>query len=366
MRIGFDARMIDHPGIGRYISALLPELVRQASDDEFVIFGDPKKLAGLEDLEGALNAQVAEWNAPIYSIWEQMLVPYGRYKLDLVHVPHFNIPVLWKGRMVVTIHDLIYLLFPGSVPSPLAKRYASYMIGSALKKAAKVISVSTHTKNDLLRMFGAPHAPKIEVIHEAAGKLFRREDDKTKFADIQTRYRLSENIILYVGSVKPHKNVDTLLKVFALLKKWEVPHQLVICGRWDKKEDRLKDKLMARDIRYVGEVPTEDLVALYNMADVLVHLSLYEGFGLTVLEAMRCGTPVVISDSSSLPEVAGDSAYVVSPRNVEQIADIVYNIIISRDLREGMVERGFERVKDFSWEKAARQTLRVYRSAALK
>lgn len=135
----------------------------------------------------------------------------------------------------------------------------------------------------------------------------------------------------------------------------------MICGRWDKKEDRLKDKLKKRDIRYIGEVPTDDLVALYNMADVLVHLSLYEGFGLTALEAMRCGTPVVVSDSSSLPEVVGESAYVVSPRNVEQIADVVYNILINPELREGMVERGFKRVKEYSWERTALKTLKAYR-----
>jgi len=358
MRIGFDARMISHPGIGRYISSLLPELVRQGAEDEFVVFGDP---AGLVDIGGALNTEIVEWKAPVYSAWEQFLAPYGRRGLDLLHVPHFNVPLLWKGPMVVTIHDLIYLLFPGAAPSPLARHYASYMIRAALSRSARVISVSGHTKNDLLKRFGESYAPKIEVIHEAASKIFCMAEDKTRFADVRTRYRLSENIILYVGSVKPHKNVETLLEAFDLLKKWGLPHQLVICGRWDKKEDRLKDKLKKRDIRYIGEVPTDDLVALYNMADVLVHLSLYEGFGLTALEAMRCGTPVVVSDSSSLPEVVGESAYVVSPRNVEQIADVVYNILINPELREGMVERGFKRVKEYSWERTALKTLKAYR-----
>ncbi|MEA3489888.1 MAG: glycosyltransferase family 1 protein [Candidatus Omnitrophota bacterium] len=357
MRIGFDARMIDHPGIGRYISCLLPEVIKQSPGDEFILFGLPEKLGHLGE-KG--NARIVRWTPAVYSLQEQVFFPYDRYRLDLVHVPHFNIPVLSKAKLVVTIHDLIYLLFPGSVPSPLAGHYARFMINSALRKAGRVITVSKNTKRDLTGMFGEEYSDKIEVIHEAAGNDFKRVKDKTRLADVRCRYRLSEKVILYVGSVKPHKNVGALIEVFGLLKKWGLPHQLVICGRWDRKEDRLKEGMVGRDIKYLGEVPTDDLIALYSMADVLVHLSLYEGFGLTVLEAMQCGTPVVVSDSSSLPEVAGRSAFLVSPSDIEQTADIVYNIIVNKELKSGMVESGLENVKQFSWRETARQTLKVY------
>lgn len=359
MRIGFDARMITHPGIGRYISSLLPELIRQAPDDKFVLFGDPERL---KDISRSENVRVLRWDTPIYSAWEQLFALYFPMDIDFLHVPHFNIPVFLRKKMVVTIHDLIYLLFPESASSPLAKHYARIMIGSALKKASKVITVSNHTRGDLLKIFGEQYSEKIEVIHEASDKIFRKIDDKAKMADVRIRYRLAEKILLYVGSIKPHKNVATLLKVFELLKKWDTPCQLVICGKWDKKEDYLKDSLAARDIRYLGEIPTEDLVVLYNMADALVHLSLYEGFGLTVLEAMQSGTPVIVSDSSSLPEVVGKSAFVVSPYNIEEAANTVYNVLINKHLRDEMTAAGQKHVKRFSWAETARKTLKAYRS----
>lgn len=360
MRIGFDARMVTHPGIGRYISCLLPELIRQAQDDEFVLFGSPEKL---DELAEAKNVTVRKWEAPIYSPWEQFLAVHGSVDVDLLHVPHFNIPLFFKKRMVVTIHDLIYLLFPEAVSIPMGKQYARFMINAAMKKAEKVITVSDHTRKDLLGMFGDDYDPKVKVIQEASSRIFRQIDDKTAEADVRCRYRLSDRIILYVGSVKPHKNLETLLEVFSMIKKWGVPHQLVVCGRWDKKQDHLKERMIGKDILYLGEVPTEDLIVLYNMADALVHLSLYEGFGLTVLEAMQCGTPVIVSNASSLPEVAGKAGFAVPPHDVKQIADALYNVLVNSELRTGMIETGLEHVKQFSWERAARDTLKVYRGA---
>ena len=357
MRIGFDARMIDHPGVGRYIKCLLPEIIKQAPKDEFVIFGDPDLLIEIGE---AANTSVVSWKAPIYSPKEQFFLHYSSQNLDVLHVPHFNVPLLFNGKMVVTIHDLIYLLFPASVPSPLAKHYASFMIGSALKKADKTIAVSDYTRRDLIKVFGEKYASGISVIHEAAGSNFRVIEDKGKVSNIRDKYGLSEHVILYVGSVKPHKNVATLIKVFRILKEWGIPHQLVVCGKWDKKEDYLRGELEDSDIRYLEKVPIDDLVGLYNIADCLVHLSLYEGFGLTVLEAMQCGTPVVMSDTSSLPEVAGNASLTVSPLNVGQIADTVYNVLVNKQLKEEMIELGFERAGQFSWKKTAQKTLEVY------
>lgn len=361
MRIGFDARMITHPGIGRYISSLLPELFAKGAADEFVLFGDEARLAEFSRFG---NVSVKLHDAPVYSMSEQFSLPYLAEKLDVLHVPHFNVPLLYGGKLVVTIHDLIYLLFPESLPHPAAKYYARFMIEKAVRKARAVIAVSEHTKNDLLRLFGSDNASKVRVVYEASDKKFRRVEDKARIADALCRYRLSERIILFVGSVKPHKNIPSLLKVFNLLKEWGVPHQLVICGRWDKKEEALKDRLIDRNIKYIGEIPMDDLVTLYSVADVLVHLSLYEGFGLTVLEAMQCGTPVVVSDSSSLPEVVGSAAFKVSPRNIEQTADVIYNILVNPRLKEGMSEAGMRHAGLFSWGKAALETLEIYYSIA--
>jgi glycosyltransferase involved in cell wall biosynthesis len=360
MRIGFDARMIDHPGIGRYISSLLPEMVKQAPDDEFVIFGDPEKLSGFENNE---NVIVEEWKAPVFSVQEQISGVCKFRGLDVLHVPNFNIPLMFKGKMVTTIHDLIYLLFPESLPSVLAGWYARFMMGSVLRRSDSVIAVSSHTAGDLVKSFGDQYSNKIKVIHEAtSGEFSHVHEEKTK-EDVKRRWGLPDKFILYVGSVKPHKNVSTLIKVFEKIKARGLPYQLVICGRWDKKEDYLKAKIHENGIKYIGdEMPTEDLVVLYQMADVLVHLSLYEGFGLTVLEAMSCGTPVVTSNTSSIPEVAGLAAAVVPPKDVEQITDAVCNILTDESLRLKMIEAGYENIKRFSWEKTAASTLNIYRN----
>lgn len=357
MKIGFDARMITHPGIGRYISCLLPEMIKQSPEDKFILFGDPEKL---ESISKEYDVRVIRWTAPIYSMGEQLFPLLKPTDIDILHVPHFNIPIFYGKKMVVTIHDLIYLLFPEAVSNPFAKHYANFMISSALKKAEKVITVSEYTKHDLSRLYGDNFTSKVNVIYEASSDVFKKVEDKTKIADVKCRYRLSENIILYVGSVKPHKNVAGLMKVFALLKKWGLPHQLVICGRWDKKEDAIKDKMSDHQVRYLGEIPTEDLVTIYSMADALVHLSLYEGFGLTILEAMQCGTPVVVSNTSSLPEVAGRAGFKANPLKIEETADIVYNVLVNKHLRSQMKDLGYDQVKQFSWENAAKQTLEVY------
>ncbi|HNX91728.1 MAG TPA: glycosyltransferase family 1 protein, partial [Candidatus Omnitrophota bacterium] len=358
MRIGFDARMINHPGIGRYIRCLLPEMFKLSPDDEFILLGNPVDLIAFSAYE---NVNVREWKAPIYSALEQFILPHLTKDIDLLHVPHFNIPMSYRGKLVVTIHDLIYMIFPDSLSSPVARWYARFLISSAVEKSERIIAVSEHTKKDIKKIFGPEQEKKIDVVYEAASSIFRRVEDKARIADVICRYRLSEQIILYVGSIKPHKNVSTLIEVFNLLKSWGVPHQLVICGKWDKKEDRLKFILSDRNIRYLGEVPTEDLIALYSMADILVHLSLYEGFGLTVLEAMQCGTPVVVSEVSALSEVAGDAAYAVHPKNVDNIADTIYNVLINRELRDKMAEFGLKHVRKFSWEFAANHTLETYR-----
>jgi len=357
MKIGFDARMLTHPGIGTYTRCLLREAMKEAPDDEFILFGDPELVRAEFNFP---NMRAVKWNAPVYSVTEQVNLPYKEEDLDVLHVPHFNIPLAYRGRMVVTVHDLIYLLFPGSLSNPLGKYYAKFMIGRALRKADTVISVSRNTRDDIAKFFGDGFSGKVKVIYEAASRVFRREDSSLTEL-VRQKYDLSEKVILYTGSVKPHKNVRTLLEVYSELKKWGAPHQLVIIGRWDKKENYLKPMMAGKDIRYLGEVPAEDLEALYCLAEVLVHLSLYEGFGLTVLEAMQCGTPVVMSNTSSLPEVAGDAAITVSPLNVGQIADTVYNVLINRELSSGMSQAGLLQAEKFSWEKAARETLEVYR-----
>ena len=357
MRIGFDARMIDRSGIGRYIRSLLDEMLPLAGEHDFTIFGDPSKMTEYSSFS---NVDLVKWDPAIYSIQEQITLPYNKMNLDLIHFPHFNIPLMCNKKIIVTVHDLIHLLCVEGDFSSLARLYAWFMIRRVMKKAHKVISVSESTRNDLVEMFGDKYKKKIKVIHESAGKNFCKMEDEKLKQKIRAKYDLSDKMILYVGNIKPHKNIDTLFKVFSRLKEWGLPHQLVIAGKWDDKMKELKANVDDEKVKYLGQVTTEELVGLYSMSGVLLHLSLYEGFGLTVLEAMKCGCPVVTTAISSLPEVAGQAAFYVSPLEIGQIADTVYNVLAHQKFREEMSIAGIKRAKMFSWEKAARETLEVY------
>lgn len=358
MRIGFDARMIDHPGIGTYIRNLLPEMLKAAPDMEFSLYGDSAELAFLS---GFANCRIKEYNAAVYGLREFLSNPFSGE--DVVHIPHFNVPLAPPEKLVVTIHDLIYLKFPEKYANFLKARAAEYAIRNALKKAGRIIAVSGNTAKDIIERF-PDERDKISVIYEAASESLKRIEDPAVLSEARKKFGLGEKVILYVGSIKPHKNILTLIKVFKKLKEWGAPHQLVIAGRWDRKEDYLKNKLSDEYVRYVGEVDPSDLAVLYSLAEVLLNLSLYEGFGLTLLEAMQCGLPVVTSDVSSIPEVVGKAAYTLPPGAVEQIADTVYNVLANKDLREGMAREGYKQASKFSWERAARETLEVYRGIA--
>lgn len=356
VRIGFDARMIDHPGIGTYIKCLLSAMLKEASDLEFLLYGDPDKLSHFSVMK---NCHIRTYKAPIYGLNELLLSPFTGD--DLVHIPHFNAPLFVGSKTVVTIHDLIYLKFPEKYANFFKLKAVELAIGNAVKKASKIIAVSENTKKDIIERFPET-AGKIKVIYEAASDRYKRVFSSEKLDEIRKKFGINGRIVLYVGSIKPHKNILTLVKVFRKLKEWGVPHQLVLVGRWDNKEDYLKNKLSDDYVRYIGEVSADDLGGLYSLADVLVNLSLYEGFGLTLLEAMQCGVPVVTSNVSSIPEVVGNAAYTLAPGAVEQIADTVYNVLANKELREGMIKAGYQQAAGFSWEKTAKETLKVYRS----
>lgn len=363
MKIGIDARMAEHTGIGRYIRSLADALLKTDDRNRYVLFGDKEVL---EEHFSGRGADIERWEAPVYSLKEQNPVPLRGKGLDLMHFPHFNFPLLYPGKKVVTVHDLIHLVDPGKSFTFPAKACARFMIYSALCKADKVIAVSRSTREDLLRMFGARFSDKIKVIYEAADASFSREEDPEVLKTITEKYSLGKDFILYVGNVKPHKNIETLFSVYEKLRQWGDGHQLVVVGRWDRRMDRLRKKLGSPGIKYLGEVPPGELVSLYSIAGVLLHLSFYEGFGLTILEAMRCGCPVVTTAVSSLPEVAGKASFYVSPVDVGQIADTVYNVLSHPEYRKEMTKSGLERAGSFSWERAAGSTLELYRSVIKK
>jgi glycosyltransferase involved in cell wall biosynthesis len=311
-------------------------------------------------------SQVEVVDVPIYTVREQMLVPRAAAGSDLLHIPHFNVPLLHRGPMVVSIMDLIHLRAPeyrGSLSSLL---YARPMLKLAARKAAHVITVSQYSKNEIMDVLGIP-ASRITVIHCGVGENFRESAGHEQTQDTLKRLGLNRPYFLYVGNLKPHKNVKTLLQAFAYLRhEKRVPHSLLVVGS-DVPRRRLILKECAR-LRIVDAVifapflPAAELPSIYARADLLVLPSTMEGFGLPVIEAMACGTPVICSAASSLPEVAGDAAIFFDPHSSEQLACQIEHLLRSGSLRTLLRQKGLERAKRFTWREAARKHLEVYRN----
>ncbi len=365
MKIAFDARMINHPGIGRYIKNLLNAIAGLNAGYEFLLFGDKKQLTayGLRLTAG----KIIQWNAPVYSLREQFLRPFKRYKPDIIHVPHFNAPLTTgkgRGKVVVTIHDLIYTKFPEYLP--LFKRgIARRLIINAAKKSDAIIAVSKNTKKDISELVPGSRF-KTEVIYEASDPQFRVIEDKQYLKLVKERYSIPEgDILLFVGSLKKHKNVKGLLHAYEKVKR-RVSCSLVIAGRFHKDEHDILKKITASGALYLGEVRAEDLAAVYNLATALVFPSFYEGFGLPLLEAFACGIPTIASYTSSLPEIAGGSSVYFNPCHEDDISDKIYSVLTDKELREDLVSKGFERTRQFSWQKTAEETLAVYDEVLIK
>jgi glycosyltransferase involved in cell wall biosynthesis len=344
-----DVRMRTHPGIGRYIRELTQALPVYGPDFSFDL------------LERA--------HAPIYGLREQWEIPALAKRADLLHVPHFNFPLNWKKPLVVTIHDLIYLSYPSAAKSNLAPLYLRFMLNQLAKRDAKIVAVSEFTKRELLRIFPGFKAKNITVTYEAVSDYFRilDKDDKT-LPDIAGKFALKTPFVLFVGSLKPHKNIPALIRALAAIKALKkLPHELILAGRVDGANTELRQLLTEHSfVRCIGNTSDEELRALYNRAETLVMPSFFEGFGLPVLEAMACGCPVIASTTASLPEVGGEAAVYFDPRQVDALERVLYNVLTDSDKRNSMKKKGLEQIHQFSWIKTANQTLEVYRQALQK
>jgi len=352
--------MLQNSGIGTYLRGLLAGLRTLDLDRDLTLFG----------LEGQAEGSPKNlsFTAPIYSIREQFQYPARLKQCRLWHAPHYNIP-LWKGRtkLVVTIHDIIHWIFRKQFLSPVQTAYAGFMLKHAVTSADRIITVSHHTQKDLIEHFHATEQ-KITVIHEGIDETYRElspEELQPAFEKIRGKYQVPQDFFLYVGLMKPHKNVLMLVRLFRKLKEQgKVRGALVLIGRKDKTYPPGYEELGAlsstRDIFYLPAIEPQELKIFYNQAIALVHPSLYEGFGLTLLEAMCVGTPVLTTNSSSIPEVVGDAALRVDATDETAMGDALIRLDQDAGLRESLREKGLKRVKIFSWKETARKTAEVY------
>ncbi|MFA5500375.1 MAG: glycosyltransferase family 1 protein [Candidatus Omnitrophota bacterium] len=353
MKIYFDARMIDHPGIGRYIKCLLP-LLAEDKELDLHILGQRERI---KKALGMVN-NIIDFNAPIYSIREQ--VGFLRLKKiignDILHVPHYNIPVLKKFNLVVTLHDIIHILYPTGAKNKAASIYMKYMVKKALSSAEQVICVSNSTKESIEKLFGI-QGGNLTVIYEGIDKVFSRITDQEYLDSIREKYKLPERFILYVGSIRRHKNITGLLAAFEQFTKRVPDIWLVIAGRYSQPINLKRPRVL-----YLGEVASDaDLAGIYNQACCLFNLSSYEGFGLTILEAQACGVPVICSDIAPHMEIGGDGIAAVEPSYIDQIYENLYNVLFEQDIRSRLISRGTENAARFNWQSTAKKTIEVYK-----
>ena len=365
MRIGVDARLSHHQraGISNYTRNLLQALAKLDLDDEFIVFQHRNHPDPL--IERA-NFRRATLYAPVHRRLEQYMLPVEllRFRLSLLHSTDFIPPIHTHVRTVITVHDLAFLHYPHFMTAESAAYYGQ--IDRAVRAVEHIIVPSESTKRDLAAMLGAP-ASKISVIYEAADARFTPLPIEETRAAVQREFGLAAPYILAVGTIEPRKNIAGLLHAYAYLReKYGITNApLALAGGkgwlYDDVLDTVHKLGLDGHVRFLGRVSDDALHRLYVAARVHVHPAHYEGFGLPPLEAMACGTPTVVSNVSSLPEVVNDAALLVDPNNHEEIAVALQRLLTDDALHAELREKGLKRATCFSWERAAAATLEVYR-----
>jgi glycosyltransferase involved in cell wall biosynthesis len=368
MRVAIDARKLHDFGIGTYIRNILRQLARLDPHTEYVLIcqaRDREMAASLAD-----NFRVEVDHSPPYSLREQVSIPWALLKTraDVFHEPHYVLPPLTRCRSVVTIHDCIHLRFPQYLPTRGALAYARTQMGLAARRSDRILTVSEASKRDILEFFDVPPG-KVTVIHNAIDDRFGTPPPEESVRRVAERYQLGGAFALYVGNVKPHKNVERLIDAFHLVRQSGLEElRLVVIGDEISKYASLRRAVhrynLHKYVRFLGFLPDDLLAIVYRLAAVFVFPSLYEGFGLPPLEAMASGTPVVTSNVSSLPEVTGDAALLVDPTNPDAIAGAMRSVLTDPALAADLRARGLARAKEFSWERSVRRIRDIYGEVA--
>jgi glycosyltransferase involved in cell wall biosynthesis len=381
MRIGIDATALpSRPvGAGNYIIQLIRAIAKytminvhlpdgsQSDRMEFIIFVQRSRLdlLGIQETPNLHSITLPNFSPLKRLLWEQISLPKLAisHQLDLLHSLHYTMPLAFPGYKVVTFHDMTFFLFPHLHTLP--KRYFfRFFIRTSSRRAAALIADSENTRQDTIRLAGVS-PDKIFTVQLGVTQEFRPLRDNTILQQARQKYHLPDHFLLYVGMIEPRKNLSTLLKAFAKVADQMPDHRLVIVGPKGWMVDNIHqqtDQLRISDkVYFTGYVERDDLPLIYNLAEVFIYPSTYEGFGLPVLEAMACGTPVISSNVSSMPEILGDAGVLIAPNNPQALGQSLLDLINDPMERQRLSLKGLERASAFTWEHTAEKTIAVYR-----
>lgn len=369
MNIGIDARFYGSigKGLGRYTQKLIENLEKVDQENQYVVFLRQENFDEYKPQNKNFQKALADY--PWYSFSEQLFFPrlFRKYKFDFVHFPHFNVPFTYRRKFVLTIHDLILIHFPtlrGTTLNPFYYwiKYAAYkfVIWNAVRRAKSIVAVSEFTKNDILTEYPCAKN-KINVTYEACEETHKTSVKYSQL--VLQKYGIIKPYLLYVGNAYPHKNLERLVDAFTEVLKKNSDMQLVLVGKEDFFYARLKEYVRNKnfqEILFLGFVPDQDLDALYRYAEIYVFPSLYEGFGLPPLEAMAKGIAVVSSNHPCMKEILGNAAFYIDARDTEKITHGILQVLSDDNLKQNLIQKGYEQTKKYSWNKMARETLAVY------
>jgi len=372
MIIGVDIREFERgktTGIGQYLSNFLSARSVFRAEDKFILYGNQK--TAFQPPEGDYVVRIIPERFTFW--WDQVLLPWrlSRDRVDVFLSPYYKAPLLVPCPVVITIHDLLFLKFPQrrGIRHLLYNMFFHIFARAVISKASAIITDSQHSKKDILKTFKVP-AEKVKVVALGVPKRFQPVREKGEIESVKGKYNINKRYILYVGNFKPHKNVPFLIEAYQKLPlTLRKEHQLVLAGDGGSGVKEVKKKLTRMGLEsavvVTGLIPFEDLPLLYGGAEIFVFPSLYEGFGLPVVEAMACGVPVVSSDAASLPEIIGDAGVLFSPNRVEDLVEAMTSLLLNHDRRKDLAEKGLNRSRLFhpgSQEKKIREIImEVYR-----
>jgi glycosyltransferase involved in cell wall biosynthesis len=373
MRIAIDIRRVNEFGIGTYIWNLVRNLSQLDDRNEYLLAGTDKNFHEL----GPLSPNFKKFlQSDKTGSWREQLslsLALRKRNPHVVHIPHHDCPFMMPGRLVVTIHDCVHVKFPPENLSRLRRYELYWRTKRAVESASQILAVSNSTRDDLVNIFNLD-ASRISVVHNALDERFSPAENGADRKTVLERYQIHDPFILYSGRIRPHKNIHRLIEAFAVLKSELRDDEqyrnlkLIVIGDELSRHQYLRLTVVRsgvqQDVRFFGFVPNSILQVFYQSAVLFAFPSLYEGFGLPPLEAMASRTPVLASNTSSLPEVLGDAALLVNPENVFEIARGMKAILMEDALRSRLIERGMSHISKFSWTTAARQVIEAYKRAA--